>query len=134
MCRDDRPLRRVRLAGAAVVSLACAGQAAQAHDWYGGLRSPSGLECCDLRDCRRVAYRLNARDGREEIEANGRWWPVEQDKVLALSTPDGEAHACWRNPRGKPEFRCIILPGMAELGPLRPVRTAAAPTARAADR
>jgi hypothetical protein len=43
---------------------------------------------------------------------------VEHDKVLALPTPDGGAHACWHNPRGKPEFRCIILPGLAGLDPL----------------
>ena len=98
---------------------------ATAHDWYTGLLSPSGLECCDDRDCRPVPYRLNAETGREEIEANGKWWPVELDKVLALSMPDGGAHACWDNPRGKPRFRCIILPGMAELEP-RPPRSLAA--------
>jgi hypothetical protein len=91
---------------------------ARAHDWYTGLLSPSGLKCCDDRDCRPVPYRLNVETGREEIEANGRWWPVELDKVLALATPDGGAHACWDNPRGKPRFRCIILPGMADLDPL----------------
>ena len=62
-----------------------------------------------------MPYRLNAQSGREEIEANGRWWPVEYDKVVTLPTPDGEAHACWRNPRGKPDIRCIILPGFASL-------------------
>jgi len=91
-----------------------------AHDWYHGMQSPSGIACCNDRDCRPVPYRLNARDQREEIEANGRWWPVEYDKVLTLPTPDGEAHACWRNPRGRPQFRCIILPGMAGLAPLQP--------------
>jgi hypothetical protein len=99
---------------------------AGAHDWHRGLVSPSGLECCDERDCRPVPYRLNAEAGREEIEANGRWWPVEHDKVLALPTPDGGAHACWRNPRGKPEFRCIILPGLAGLDPPRSDRRVAA--------
>jgi hypothetical protein len=98
---------------------------AGAHDWYRGLVSPSGLECCDERDCRPVPYRLNAEAGREEIEANGRWWPVEHDKVLVLPTPDGDAHACWANPRGKPEFRCIILPGMAGLERLPPSGAAA---------
>jgi hypothetical protein len=91
---------------------------AGAHDWYKGLLAPSGIQCCDDRDCRPVPYRLNAKTGREEVEANGRWWPVELDKVLALSTPDGGAHACWDNPRGKPRFRCLILPGMASLDPL----------------
>jgi hypothetical protein len=111
---------------------------ARSHDWYQGLRSPGGIECCNERDCRPVPYRLNAQSGREEIEANGRWWPVEYDKVVTLPTPDGEAHACWRNPRGRPEFRCIILPGMARLEPFGPtiaMASVASPaTAPATDR
>jgi hypothetical protein len=112
---------------------------AGAHDWYKGLLAPSGIQCCDDRDCRPVPYRLNAKTGREEVEANGRWWPVELDKVLALSTPDGGAHACWDNPRGKPRFRCLILPGMASLDPLPPGGVVAAtkpppPPTRAAGR
>ena len=92
---------------------------AHAHGWYEGLTSPSGLVCCDDRDCRPVPYRLNAQSGHEEIKANGRWWPIEYDKVLTLPTPDGEAHACWRDPRGRQEFRCFILPGMARREPER---------------
>jgi hypothetical protein len=86
-----------------------------AHDWYTGLHSPKGVDCCGGRDCRPVPYRLNAETGREEIEANEAWWLVEYDKVLPFSAPDGLAHACWIGPWGKPFFRCIILPGMAEL-------------------
>ncbi|MFL5331723.1 MAG: hypothetical protein ACJ8H8_00750 [Geminicoccaceae bacterium] len=109
---------------------------ASAHDWYQGLRLPSGIECCGERDCRRVPYRSNPASGHEEIEANGRWWPVEYDKVLNLPTPDGEVHACWRNPRGRPTFRCIILPGMAGLtpDPARSVGAVLAARARAAGR
>ena len=115
----------VRAVLATLIGTCALPAAARAHDWYEGLRSPAGIECCGERDCRPVHYRLNARNGREEIEANGRWWPIELDKVLTLSTPDGGAHACWDNPRGKPQFRCIVLPGMADLGPLRPVPEAA---------
>lgn len=84
-----------------------------AHDWYTDLSSNRGQPCCDDRDCRGVAYRLNHKTGREEIRANGRWWPIEWDKVLPVASPDGDAHACWDSPRGKPDFRCIILPGQA---------------------
>lgn len=117
----DRILRRVscvcRAIFGGVICLFCllAGiTTGKAHDWYDGLTSPRGIDCCGGRDCRPVPYRLNA-NGHEEIEANGRWWPIEYDKVLTLPTPDNQAHACWRNPRGKPDFRCIILPGMADL-------------------
>ena len=64
-----------------------------------------------------MPYRLNAETGQEEIGANEAWWPVEYDKVLPFFSPDGSAHACWIGPWGKPFFRCIILPGMAGLGP-----------------
>jgi hypothetical protein len=49
-----------------------------------------------------------------------RWYPVEYEKVLPFSSPDGNYHACWSNALGKPDFRCIMLPGMASL-PLRRV-------------
>ena len=61
------------------------------------------------------ALQAERRTGREEIEANEAWWPVEYDKVLPFFSPDGSAHACWIGPWGKPFFRCIILPGMASL-------------------
>ena len=73
--------------------------------------------CCNERDCRPVAYRVNLDTGREEIQANGAWYPVEYDKVLPFSSPDGGYHACWGNAVGSPELRCIMLPGMAALPP-----------------
>ena len=98
-----------------VLVAAAAPLPAAAHDWYGGLRSPRGVDCCGGRDCRPVPYRLNAETGREEIEANRAWWPVEYDKVLPFPSPDGSAHACWVSLVGPPAFICIILPGMAGL-------------------
>jgi hypothetical protein len=88
---------------------------AGSHEWYAGLRSPSGMPCCNERDCRPVAYRINRDTGREENQANGAWYPVEYGKVLPFSSPDGGYHACWSNAPGRPDFRCIMLPGMASL-------------------
>jgi hypothetical protein len=102
---------------AVVVATAASTLPARSHDWYTGLRSPSGVTCCNERDCRPVAYRVNRVTGREEIQANGAWYPVEYDKVLPFSSPDGGYHACWAYPVGRPVFRCIILPGMAFLAP-----------------
>jgi hypothetical protein len=83
----------------------------RAHDWYTGLRSPTGVECCSERDCRPVPYRLNPDTKQEEIEANEAWRPVEYDKALPFRSPDGGAYACCGNPSGekKPAFRCIIF-------------------------
>lgn len=97
--------------GSVALASLLVGSVADAHDWYSGLTSNAGQSCCNERDCRQVPYRLSHAGAREEIHANGRWWPIEWDKVLPIASPDGEAHACWDNPRGKPRFRCIILPG-----------------------
>jgi hypothetical protein len=88
------------------------------HDWYTGLRSPRCAVCCNERDCRPVAYRINRDTGREENQANGAWYPVEYGKVLPFSSPDGGYHACWSNAPGRPDFRCIMLPGMASAAAL----------------
>jgi hypothetical protein len=62
-----------------------------------------------------VAYRINRVTGREEIQANGAWYPVEYEKVLLFSSLDGGYHARRGNAVGSPDFRCIVLPGMASL-------------------
>ena len=102
---------------AMIVATAASTSPAGSHEWYTGLRSPSGALCCNERDCRPVAYRINRDTGQEEIRANGAWYPVEYDKVLPFSSPDGGYHACWGNAVGSPHFRCIMLPGMAYLPP-----------------
>lgn len=90
---------------------------AAAHDWYSGLRSPSGMLCCNERDCHPVDLRVSPDTGQEEIRVDGAWHPVEYDKVLPIFPPDGGAHACWTNTTGGPRLRCIMLPGMAALDP-----------------
>jgi hypothetical protein len=110
-------MRLVVILIAMTVALAAFSVPARAHEWYTGLRSPDGMSCCNQRDCRPVAYRMNPDTGREEINANGVWYPVEYDKVLPFSSPDGGSHACWGEAAGRPVFRCIILPGMASLAP-----------------
>ena len=102
---------------AMIVATAASTSPAGSHEWYTGLRSPSGAPCCNERDCRPVAYRINRDTGLEEIQANGTWYPVEYDKVLPFSSPDGGYHACWGDAVGRPDFRCIMLPGMASLPP-----------------
>jgi hypothetical protein len=75
------------------------------------------MPCCNERDCHPVAARVNHDTEDEEIQANGAWYPVEYGKVLPFSSPDGGYHACWGNSAGRPNFRCIILPGVASLAP-----------------
>ena len=54
-----------------LVATAASALPAESHGWYAGLRSPSGMPCCNERDCHPVAYRVNHDTGREEIQANG---------------------------------------------------------------
>ena len=110
-------MRFVVILIAMIVAPAASALPAGSHEWYTGLRSPDGMSCCNERDCRPVAYRVNRDTGREEINANGAWHPVEYDKVLPFSSPDGDSHACWGEAAGRPVFRCIILPGMAFIAP-----------------
>jgi hypothetical protein len=100
-----------------LVATAASALPAESHEWYAGLRSPSGMPCCNERDCHPVASRVNRNTGREEIQANGAWYPVEYGKVLPFPSPDGGYHACWGNAAGRPNFRCIIIPGVASLAP-----------------
>jgi hypothetical protein len=100
-----------------LVATAAFARPAESHEWYAGLRSPSGMPCCNERDCHPVAYRVNRNTGGEEIQANGAWYPVEYGKVLPFPSPDGGYHACWGNAAGRPNFRCIILPGVAFVAP-----------------
>jgi hypothetical protein len=40
---------------AMIVATAASVFPAGSHEWYTGLRSPSGMPCCNERDCRTVA-------------------------------------------------------------------------------
>ena len=97
-----------------LVATAASALPAESHGWYAGLRSPSGMPCCNERDCHPVASRVNHDTGREEILANGAWYPVEYGKVLSFPSPDGGYHACWGNATGRPNFRCIPRSGQLE--------------------
>jgi hypothetical protein len=57
---------------------------ASAHRWYSGLRSPGGVLCCNECDCRPVAARVDPRTRREEIWANGAWYPIEYEGASLL--------------------------------------------------
>jgi hypothetical protein len=96
-----------------IVATAASALPASAHEWYTGLRSPDGMSCCMSGTA--APWRIASTATREEIQANGAWYPVEYDKVLPFSSPDGGYHACWCNAAGRPDFRCIMLPGMASL-------------------
>jgi hypothetical protein len=69
--------------------------------------------CCMTRLS--VASRVNDDTGRED-PAN-ELVPGRVRQGMSFPSPDGGYHACWGNATGRPNFRCIILPGMASLAP-----------------
>ena len=40
-----------------------------AHDWFGGLKSPTGQQCCTNQDCLPADHRYNPQSHRLEIRA-----------------------------------------------------------------
>jgi hypothetical protein len=96
-----------------LVATAASALPVESHEWYTGLRSPSGMPCCNERDCHPVASRVKHDTGREEIQAIGAWYPVEYGKVLPFSSPDGGYHACWGNAAGRPDFAASCFPAWA---------------------
>lgn len=77
--------------------------AAQAHDWYSGVRNPAtGVGCCGGQDCAPVDV-SRVLETRDEFIVDGKW---HFDKDEALPARDGQYHACiWG---GKP--RCFFFP------------------------
>ena len=45
------------------------------------------------------------------------WVDLTRCTLYSFPSPDGGYHACWGNAAGRPNFRCIILPGVASLAP-----------------
>jgi len=101
-----------------LVATAASALPAESHEWYAGLRSPSGMPCCNERDCRPVASPVNHDTRREEIQANGAWYPVEYGKVLPFPSPDGGYHAWGATRREDPTFAASSFPAW----PLSPPR------------
>ena len=104
-----------------LVGLLLAGAApVLAHDWYSDLQVPgNGGPCCGDEDCAPYPHRSSPGETSYELFIRGKWWPVPQDRVLGMFSPDGLSHACCFYGHGKTGcekedpvvFRCVILPG-----------------------
>jgi hypothetical protein len=101
----------LRLTGWVIVALlAISGAPAHAHDWYTGLSSPMGRNCCNTRDCRSLLPdQVRSANGRLEIFTGNAWVPVPPEVILNMPSPDGQMHACW--PQSNPtDLVCVIMP------------------------
>ena len=64
-------------------------------EWFKSLRQPTTqLLCCDLSDCRFVAFFV--RDGHYEVEIEGWRYAVPRDVIVpGVTNPTGKAVACY---------------------------------------
>lgn len=80
----------------AVMLAACLfSSAASSHDWYTELKRPdTGGSCCSGVDCHKVdPCKVNDRELGAMLD--GVCERLPRDKVLPLSSPDGELHVCY---------------------------------------
>jgi len=66
------------------------------ENWFKSLTSPlTGKDCCDLADCRFVAYRHTPAG--YTVLINGQWLPVPDRLVIRhRENPTGRGVACYR--------------------------------------
>lgn len=79
-------------------------------DWYKSLRSPGGIPCCDIADCRRV----------DAEQRDGQWWansprwgwqPVPDKAILPGFSIFAEAVLCETQWGPNMHFYCFVRPG-----------------------
>lgn len=83
----------------------------QLHYWYQTLRQPgTGMSCCNNQDCRPTTYRVQG--GEVQVELDGEWTTVPQNKILNVQPPDLNAHVCAPKQPGlypKGYVFCVVL-------------------------
>lgn len=84
---------------------------AELHHWYLTLRQPiTGMSCCSNRDCRPTQARVE--NGIVEVEVDGEWTAVTQDKIIKTPSPDLQSHVCAPKPGfmfSKGHIFCVVL-------------------------
>ena len=66
--------------------------------------------CCNLVDCRPTQSRMVG--DHYEVQVDGEWTPVPNDKINNVVAPDGGAHVCAPRQTGpnKGVLFCVVLP------------------------
>jgi hypothetical protein len=81
----------------AVLLLAGSAREATSHEWYTGLRIPSGplagRSCCSGGDCRRTDYCVLP-NGHQGIVSRFGCVAIPWPRVLGVVSPDGAPHLC----------------------------------------
>jgi hypothetical protein len=75
--------------------------------WLKGVRSPTGVPCCDISDGHRTDY--NVRLGAYWVLINGLWWQVPEKAIVRnAGNPLGEAIVWYVNLRGNIDIRSFV--------------------------
>jgi hypothetical protein len=75
--------------------------------WFKGVRSPTGVPCCDISDGHRTDYDVRA--GAYWVPVNGLWWQVPEKAIIRnAGNPLGEAVVWYVSLRGNIEIRCFV--------------------------
>ena len=97
----------------AALALVWAQRQADAHEWYTGLRGPTGAGCCNDRDCAPVPSRLTETYG-TEVLIRGQWWDAFDPRWYlpgVVAPPDADEHD-WHGCMlpSDPHPRCTMGP------------------------
>lgn len=96
----------------AVLSVARAGGQwdgadAKVRAWFRGVKSPTGVPCCDIADGHRADWDTKRNGYRVRIE--GMWFEVPREAVVDNSgNPTGDAVVWYSNYSGKVFIRCFV--------------------------
>jgi hypothetical protein len=104
----------VRTFVAALVAVTCLAEPALAHDWYGGLKIPSGpmagVSCCSGTDCKPTQYCILP-GGKQGIVSRFGCVTIPWSQVLGVASPDGEPHLCESQTTTNFVPYCVVLGG-----------------------
>src|SRR5258708_35922328 len=75
--------------------------------WFKGVRSPTGVPCCDISDGHRTEY--DVREGAYWVPINGLWWRGPEKAIIRnAGNPLGEAGGWYVSLRGNIEIPCFV--------------------------
>ena len=80
--------------------------------WFKGVKSPTGVPCCDIADGHRTEYDM--RQNQYWVPIDGKWLAVpRQAVVIDLGNPTGDAVVWYSIYNGRVIIRCFVPGGGA---------------------
>jgi len=80
--------------------------------WFKGVKSPTGVPCCDIADGHRTDYDM--RENSYWVPIEGKWMPVPAGAVVKdAGNPTGDAVVWYTTLNGSVYIRCFVPGGGA---------------------